>query len=197
MLWLYYAMLLLAGLLGLFLTLLSLPGLWFLAFAAGIFAWVTDGVFLGVPGLMVLLGLALLAEILESGLGGVAARAAGGSIRGMLGAIVGGIIGGIIFTVLLPIPVIGTLVGACIGSFAGAFGVEVLLGRTVPHATNIGLASARGRLLGVLAKVTVGVLMWIVLAIIAIPIGAAPTMTNTVVPVPTLSAKSPAPASQP
>jgi uncharacterized protein YqgC (DUF456 family) len=153
---------------GLMINVLGLPGLWLMLASAAAYAWATGWAFFKWKGLIVLLVLAILAEIFEFVAGAAGSKAAGGSKRGMAGAIIGGLIGGIIGT---PIPIIGTIVGLCLGTFIGAFVVEVAVGRHPYHSTQIGIGAARGRLYGVIIKLAFGFLMLLITLWIALPIG--------------------------
>ncbi len=168
--WLYYILLILILLAGLFINILGLPGLWLMIAAAGIYAWVTAGAFMSWGTLIALLVLALLAELAEFVAGAAGSKAAGGSKRGMAGAIVGGLVGGILGTPI-PIPIVGTIVGACLGAFVGAFIVERSIGRDTNESLQIGFGAAKGRFWGILIKSAFGVVMLIVAAWMALPIG--------------------------
>jgi uncharacterized protein len=165
--WLYYILLLLLLVTGLFINILGLPGLWLMVGAAGIYVLITDWQYAGWSMLVALLVLALLAELVEFVAGAAGSKAAGGSKRGMVGAIIGGIIGGIAGTPWLPI--IGTIIGACIGSFIGAFVIELLIGRGTGLSTRIGWGAAKGRLYGIVAKSAFGLAMLILAAVWALP----------------------------
>lgn len=164
--WLYYALMILVDLGGLVLAAFTLPGLWLMLGAAAVYSLLTHGFYLGVMSLVVLLLLAGGSEIAEFTLGGAGAKKAGATRWGIGGALVGGILGGIFLTAFIPIPVIGTIVGICLGSFLGAFGIEMVMGQTVPTSARIGLGAAKGRLFGIMSKVIVGLVM-IAIAIFA------------------------------
>lgn len=199
--WLYYVLLLILGVTGLALNILGLPGLWLMVGAAGLYALLTGFEHLGIWGFLVLFLLAVMAEILETVLGGVAAKKVGGSKRGMVGAIVGGLIGGIAGTPLIPIPIVGTIIGACIGSFIGAFGVELFWLRKTPgDSFKIGTGAAAGRFMGIIAKSAVGIVMLLVTVIWAIPLWHStpptlpPSSQPTLLPLPPTTLPATAPA---
>lgn len=170
--WLYYLLLLFAGLIGVVLAIIGLPGIWLIVASAGLYSLLTGGSYLGVKALVALFALGVVAEVLETVMGGVAAGRAGGSRRGMIGAIVGGIIGAIAGTPLIPIPVVGTVAGACLGSFVGAFGVELLwLNRSTADSLKIGFGAAAGKLAGIVTKLIFGGLMFLLTALAALPVG--------------------------
>lgn len=109
---------------------LQLPGAWLLLGVA-LLVELVDGWWLGPEpttfGWPVLLGCAAVAgvgELIEFFAGVVGAQRAGASRRGMTGALIGGIAGALLFTFLLPVPLVGSLVGAVAGSFLGALAGE-------------------------------------------------------------------------
>lgn len=168
--WLAYVALLLLMAAGLFLNILGLPGLWLIVISAIVYGWVFGWTYVGVWTIGVLVGLGLLAELVELLAGAAGSKAAGGSKRGMIGAIAGGLVGGIAGTPLIPIPVIGTIVGSVAGCFIGAYSIEWWIGRTHGEAAVISYGAAKGRVVGLLAKTAFGVAMMAWAAIAAIPV---------------------------
>ncbi len=159
---LWNALLTLAGLLGLALVPFGLPGNWVLAAAAAGGAWLHGNLLL----LGVSLAAAVLAEVLEFGLGIRHARRHGAGKAGMWGAVLGSIAGAILGTPLLP--VLGTLLGAMAGALAGAFLLEVALARRASGAAlRAGWGAALGTFLGRAAKVGLACfqLAWLVAAL--------------------------------
>ena len=126
--WVYYLwalLLVLASGVAWLTTLFTLPGNWFIAGLAALFAWlipINDGRGVDWRTVFVLLGLALFGEIIEFGASAAGAAKQGASKRGialsMVGAIVGSILG---LTAGVPILIIGPFVGALVGGAAGAF----------------------------------------------------------------------------
>lgn len=167
MLYLYATIVTLLNLVWLFLTVLSLPGNWLMVLTAAVAAWLlaVEGIpgMFGYPVLIAAVVLATIGEILEFLLGAAGARKAGGSKRAAAASIVGAIVGGIVATPLVPIPLVGTLIGVCAGAFAGAFGVELLIGKPMEASLASGKGAAVGRLWGTLAKLAVGVIIFIML----------------------------------
>ncbi|MEM7754019.1 MAG: DUF456 domain-containing protein [Planctomycetota bacterium] len=113
----------LASLLGVALTLVTLPGIWIMVFVAlacellvaDLFSWPL------IVSVLVLAGLAELAEFLASAAG---SKNAGGTGSGMVGSIVGGIGGMIGGQILIPIPIVGAVVGGIAGAGLGAMLAE-------------------------------------------------------------------------
>jgi uncharacterized protein YqgC (DUF456 family) len=175
--WLWYISLLAVMLLGLFVNILGLPGLWLLVASVIGYALVTGwNVHVGWPLVWTLVALGILAEIVEFVAGGAGAKTAGGTKRAMIGGIIGAIVGGVFLSFLLPIPIVGTVFGACLGAFLGAAAVELAIYRDVHRAARVGTGAARGRFWGILYKTGIGLVMFITAAIASLPIGAtAPT----------------------
>jgi len=197
--WLWYVALLALMLLGLFVNILGLPGLWLLVASVIGYALVTGwNVHVGWPLVWTLVGLGILAEIVEFVAGGAGAKTAGGTKRAMLGGIVGAIIGGICLSFLLPIPIVGTVFGACLGAFLGAALVELAIYRDVNRAAPVPTraGAARGRFWGILYKTGIGLVMFIVAGIAAMPIGA-PASTSAPGLPPPATMPAPAPSTTP
>jgi len=179
--WLGYGIAAFFALLGLgclLLVVIGLPGTWvLLALAFGL--ELVDAFLL--PGdtaetfgwelLAACAGLALVGEGIEALAGVAGARFGGGTRRGMVGAFLGGIAGAIFLTPLLPIPVVGTLLGAMLGAFLGAFVGEATgpAARGRDHNLRAALGAAVGKLGGTVAKLAIGVVMWVLLVRAALP----------------------------
>ena len=158
----YYLLLITILLVGWFVNILGLPGLWLMVIAFVGYGLATGwGVFVGWPATIAMLGLTLSAEAVEFLAGAAGSAAAGGRKRSMVGAIVGGFLGGIAGTPLLP--VIGTIVGACAGAFLGAAVME-LRDKGAIHSFHIGVGAAKGRFLGIVCKLMFGLVMFVVAA---------------------------------
>ena len=167
--WLWYLMLLAVQCVGLFFTLLSLPGLWLMVGALGVYGWVTGWErYVGWPALGSVIALAVIAELIEFFSGTAGAKKAGGSRRGMVGAIVGALVGAIVFSI--PIPVVGTIFGACLGAFIGASVVEMGVVGNPGHAGRVGWGAAKGTFWGIVYKLLFGLIILIVTACVAIPL---------------------------
>jgi uncharacterized protein len=155
--WVYYILLILICFASLGLVALTLPGLWVMTAACAVYALLTHTHFVGRDSLIALFVLSLGGEVLEFTAGGAMAKRAGGGRNSAVGAILGGIVGGIIGSFVLPLVL--TIVGICIGSFVGAASFE-LLGSANPNlAFRVGVGAAKGRLMGVVLKMAIGVVM--------------------------------------
>ncbi len=94
------------------------------------------------------------------------AQQAGGSKRAAALAIVGSIVGGIA-GIALPIPIVGTLIGACLGAFAGSLIGDLWAGRPLFQSAAVGRQAAIGRFWGSVAKLAVGAVIVVILAVAA------------------------------
>jgi uncharacterized protein YqgC (DUF456 family) len=166
--WLYFVILFLFLIGGLVLVAFTLPGLWLMTAAAGGYAALTHFKYVGPYTLTTLLGLSLIAEIIDFAWGGVAAKQAGGGKPSVIGGVIGGILGGI-FLSIIPIPIVSTIVGVCVGAFIGAAVLEMLYGRETAHSLQIGLGAAKGKFLGIVAKFVFGGIMFLMIIFIAAP----------------------------
>ncbi|MBN2310015.1 MAG: DUF456 domain-containing protein [Candidatus Hydrogenedentes bacterium] len=154
----------LAVLAGLVLDVLGLFGNWIIVGATAI-AWAVTGFeHFSITGLLIMAGLAVLGEVLESAAAGYGASRFGGGKGTAVAAIVGCILGAIAGTPLFPI--IGTLAGACLGAFAAAALYEYIqMEKEVRQALWTGLGAALGKVLGLFAKVLVGLAILVVAAL--------------------------------
>jgi len=135
----------------------GIPGTFVIVANALVYAWLTDFVAISWGFLALLLGIAVLAEVVEFFLGAATAGKYGASKVGMLGAMVGGIVGAIWATPILPL--IGTLIGAFAGAFAGAALFEYLATRDFDKSLRVGFGAFLGSVGGKLTKIAVAVAM--------------------------------------
>ena len=192
--WLYYVLLALVLVTGLVLNLFALPGNWLMLLAVAGYAWLTDWRYVGWISLVVLLVVAIIAEVVEFFAAGAGAKKAGGTIWGTIGALLGGLVGGLTLTGLVPIPIIGTLVGLILGTFLGAMGAELLLGKgEVQSSAVIGVGAAKGRFWGTIWKLAFGVVILVGGLAVALPIGGRAGVPGAPTPAPPVTQ----PVSQP
>src|SRR5256712_2706809 len=102
---------------GLLVIPLGLPGLWLMVLGVLGYGWLTAFRSVGIGVMALVVGLALLGEVIEWWLGFRFAERYGGSRRAGWGALVGGLVGAAIG---VPVPIVGSVIGAFVGSFAGA-----------------------------------------------------------------------------
>jgi len=171
MVYLELAILILALLAGWLMTVLSLPGNWVMVAATAVYAYFSPEGRFGVSWTTVgiLLGLAVLAELLELAAGAVGAARVGGSKRGAALAILGSMVGAIVgamFGTAIPIPLVGSVIGAVLcaslGALGGAMLGEAWKGRTLGETWKIGQAAFWGRFLGTVAKTTIASAMVVI-----------------------------------
>ncbi|MHC4203892.1 MAG: DUF456 domain-containing protein [Planctomycetota bacterium] len=168
MLYLFLILLVLLNVIWLFLVVFGLPGNWLIVISTCLFAWWRweDGVF-SIYTLVAIVALAVLGELFEF-LGGMhGAKRAGASWRGSIAAIAGAVAGAIIGTFLIPILLFGTVLGACIGAGLATWSLELSRGRKMDESVRCAVSAGLGELLGITAKVTVGIIIWLMVAVAA------------------------------
>ncbi len=153
--------LLLAGccLIGLLLVPFGLPGLWLMDLGIIGFGWLTGFRSVGVGTIALVIGLALVAEIIEWWLGFRFTEKYGGGKRAGWGALLGGIVGAVIG---VPVPVLGSVIGAFVGAFAGAVLFEYTRQQNAGVAMRAGWGAVLGRAAAAGVKVGLGFLIAIV-----------------------------------
>jgi uncharacterized protein YqgC (DUF456 family) len=144
---------------GLVLVPLGLPGLWLMVLGVVAYGWATDFRSVGAGTIGIVLGLALLGEVIESWLGFRFAQRYGGSSRSGWGALLGGIVGAVVG---VPVPVIGSVIGAFVGSFVGAAVFEYTYSRRAGVAARAGWGSVLGRVAAAAIKMGLGIVIAIV-----------------------------------
>jgi uncharacterized protein YqgC (DUF456 family) len=149
-------LLLAACIAGLLLIPLGLPGLWVIVLAIIGYGWLND--FRGMSGgfLAVVIGLAILGEIVETRVGYSFARRYGGSSRAGWGALVGGLAGAVVG---VPVPLIGSVIGGFVGAFAGAALFEYTRARQSDVAARAGWGAVLGRAVAAAVKMAIGVVL--------------------------------------
>src|SRR4051812_2206618 len=166
----FYLLMLALLLFGLFLNVLTLPGLWLMVAIYGTYAWLTTwNHFVGWWSFGILAALAMIGEISEFAAGSAGAKKAGATKRAMIGAVVGGMIGGIFLTALIPIPIVGTIIGVCLGAALGAGIIELMIHRDIAHSVRVGSGAFKGRLMGILSKLVIGAVMFFTAMIAGFP----------------------------
>lgn len=154
----------LAILVGLALDILGLFGNWIILGAVGIAAVLSGFNHFGAWTLPILIGLAVIGEILEAGAAGVGAAKFGGGRGTVVASLVGCMLGAVFGTPWFPI--VGTLIGACLGAFLGATAYEFIQSeRPLQEAAYIGLGAALGKVAGLFLKTFVGIAMLITAAL--------------------------------
>jgi uncharacterized protein YqgC (DUF456 family) len=138
---------------GLLLAVLGLPGLWVMVLGVIGYGWLTGFHTVGVATIAIVVGLALLGEIVEWWLGFWFAERYGGSRRAGWGALLGGIVGAVVG---VPVPVIGSVIGAFVGSFVGAAAFEYTRQLSAGVALRAGWGAVLGRAAAAALKMALG-----------------------------------------
>ncbi len=149
-----YILLIGAQVLGLLMIPFGLPGTWVQIAALTAYAWMTDFRTVGWVPIVVVVALAIAAEVIEFSLGGKYARKYGGSKRAAWGAILGGIVGAVMG---VPIPIVGSVIGAFVGSFVGAAAFEYTAQKNLQPSLRAGWGALIGRLAATAVKTGIGV----------------------------------------
>jgi uncharacterized protein YqgC (DUF456 family) len=165
-----YIALLILLLLGLLMDVLTLPGNWIMLLGfVGFDSLTRSGHMVRWEWIAVLFALAASGELFDILGSGAGAKKAGASVLATLGALLGGLLGAIFLSFVLFFP-LGTIAGACIGCFIGAGAVELLVRGDVGQSVRVGFFAARGRLIGLVVKIIVGLAMAGLAAWAALPL---------------------------
>lgn len=170
MFYVYTSLLIVLNLACLSLTLAGLPGIWLMIGVSLLFAWLTPSsrpIAFDTSTLIAVVVIAAIAEVIELLAGATGSKRLGGSRWGAVGALLGGIAGALVGTFVIPIPVIGTIAGAVGGAFAGATTLELISGRPHGQAIRSGGGAAVGHFVGIMAKFSLGTLVWLILTVAA------------------------------
>lgn len=143
----------LAFLICLLLVPLGLPGLWVMLGVALLFDWLAATHQIGIWPVAAGAGIALLAELFEYTLSARFARRYGGSRRAEWGAILGGLLGAVVG---LPVPIVGSVLGAFAGAFLGALAGELSRGSGARVSGRAAWGAFLGRIAAVAVKVGLG-----------------------------------------
>ena len=144
----------------------GLPGLWIMVVGIIGAGWAEGFRTTGVGTIAAAVGLALMGELVEWGLGFHFARRYGGSRRAAWGALLGGLVGA---AVGVPLPIVGSVVGAFAGSFAGAALFELVGSGRAETAVRVGWGALLGRVAGTAAKIALGLAIGVVGAFAVLP----------------------------
>jgi len=155
----------LAALIGVALTLVTLPGMWLaLLIAVGMQIW--QPTLFNWWTLVACAVLAFIGEVIEFAASAAGAAKGGASKKGAFGAIGGSLIGAIVGSFF--IPPIGTILGAVLGAGLAVAWVEMAFSqRTLTQAAKAGTGAAAGRLLATVAKTLIAACVALALCIAA------------------------------
>src|SRR5256885_13771467 len=144
---------------GLVLVPLGLPGLWVMVGGVVAYGALTGFRTVGIATMAIVLGLALLGELVEWWVGFGLTERYGGSRRSGWGALAGGVVGAMVG---VPVPIVGSVIGAFLGAFAGAALFEYTVSRTATVAVRAGWGAVLGRAAGAAAKIALGVVIAVI-----------------------------------
>lgn len=149
--------------LALALNVVGLPGNWVLVATALVAVLIPQFGDLTWTYFLIVLGLALLGEAIESLLGLVVVAKKGGTRWGVVGSFLGGIAGAILGSAV--IPPIGSVVFGLVGAFGGAVAGEYIREQNTDSALRVGFWAFVGRSLAIMGKVAAGAgIVWILIA---------------------------------
>jgi uncharacterized protein len=148
-----------ASVVGLLLIPFGLPGLWVIVLAILGYGWLTDFRTVSVGLILLVMGLALIGEVVEAWLGFRMARRYGGSSRAGWGALIGGLAGAVIG---VPVPFIGSVIGGFVGAFVGAALFEYTRARHSEGAVMAGWGAVLGRAAAAAVKMGLGVVIAVI-----------------------------------
>lgn len=147
----------------LFLNIVGLPANWIILIFAVLWKFLFSGSY--DPHIIywiALFLLALLGEVLETGMQLHKAKRHGSSKPGIWGGLIGSVIGAIL---LAPFFFgLGAMLGAFLGAFAGCFLLEILRGTSLSRAREAAFGNLSGKFLGVVCKCGTGGLMVAIIA---------------------------------
>jgi uncharacterized protein YqgC (DUF456 family) len=147
------------SLIGLGLTLISIPGIWLIFLATVLIALLNGFEIITVTTLIVIFLISLVSTFFDNILNLLGVKVFGGSIWGMVGAILGGIVG--LF--------VGNIFGLILGPMIGATVFEFTLSRKdFKDSIKSGLGTFLGLLISILLKfsVAVGIVIYVLQTII-------------------------------
>ncbi|MBS0187508.1 MAG: DUF456 family protein [Planctomycetes bacterium] len=167
MLWVAVISVFFAGLIGLVLSLLTLPGIWLPIVVALLFQWVRPDTFPW-SAIGVACAVGILAELLELVASAAGAARAGGTKRAAAGAIVGTVVGAVAGS-LIPLFPISTILGAVAGAGIGAGLMDrSRVGRSWKESANVATGAAAARGIAIVLKGVFGAIIALVLIVGAI-----------------------------
>ena len=142
---------------GLLSIVIGIPGTFIILGVALIYGIFTNFQIITAKLLFVLLGFAIVGELIEAFLGLLSASKFGASRLSLFFGLVGGFAGALIGSLFLP--VVGTLIGAIAGVFLGTFLPELALKKEFRVSVRAGLGAFLGRTAGTFTKLVLGAIM--------------------------------------
>lgn len=143
--------------LGIFITVLGLPGTVLIVFDVVAYALVTGFARIGFTVILILVVMAVVAELLDFGLSVVGAVRFGSSRAGAWAALIGSLAGAVLLTPFLM--GLGTLIGFFLGGGMAVFATEMFRRRKLKPALRAGVGAMLGRTAGIAVKGVLSVVM--------------------------------------
>ncbi|HWR39905.1 MAG TPA: DUF456 domain-containing protein [Patescibacteria group bacterium] len=140
---------------GLFLTVIGLPGNLLILVTALILGWQEEFAHLTQPFLWTLAGIWLGGEFLDFAAGIRGAKKEQGSWLTTVAAMIAAVAGGVLGTGVMPL--LGTVLGALLGGLLAGYGVEYGLTGDAMRARRVAWGVFKGQLLGMVVKVAAGI----------------------------------------
>lgn len=167
MVWFIASLVALCSLAGVVLTLLTLPGTWFMLLIAILAKLVVPDIYSWWI-VVIAAGFVLAAEISDLVSSALGAKVGGAGKAGMTGALIGSILGAIAGSIFIPIPILGTILGGILGAAI----LAVIMERNGAEKTwresgKAGAGAAAGRLAATVIKVCIAVSMGLTITIAA------------------------------
>lgn len=134
---------------------LGLPGLWVMI---GVLTLAVAGNEVSPWILLILIVVAILAELAEWAIVARTSARWGGSRKAFWGAIAGGL-AGILLGLPVPLPILGPLLAGLLGTFAGAAAVTLWETRAMRSAGRVGCGAVLGRAFAAATKTAAGVVI--------------------------------------
>ena len=136
------------SILGIILTLISLPGIWLIYLSTVMIALVGEFQVITIPILLALLAISIFSTLIDNIVNALGVKALGGSIFGMIGAILGGIVG----------LILSNISGIILGPLLGAFVFEYIFGKkSLKQSLKAGIGAFLGILLTAILKTGINI----------------------------------------
>ena len=147
-------------LLGLFLAAFDFPGVFVIALGYLAYGLLSEDLSWLV--FVVVVALAVFAEVLEWVISLYAGKKFGSSSVGLVGAVIGGIVGAIVG---VPLFLIGSVVGMFLGSFLGAFLFDLFVSKNISKSLMAAIGIFIGGVGGILLKVIIAVICIVIVLV--------------------------------
>lgn len=145
--------------LGIGMTAIRMPGTWLIVLSAAGYGWYDAWHSIGKMTIVILIGVAVVGEILEFFSSVVTARRAGASRKAGWGGLIGGTLGMFCLSPTIAVVPIGPVIGALLGCFIGATVGEMIVRNKLVGSARVGVFSALGMALGTAAKLGLSFVM--------------------------------------